>query len=97
MITNHQLDPENLAGFDDATALERLQELRGVGRWTAEYALLRGLGRVHIFPGDDVGVRNKLKRWLNVKSRLDYEGEGNLIFSHLLLDGLAEASILPAH
>ena len=26
--------------------------LRGVGRWTAEYVLLRGLGRLHVFPGE---------------------------------------------
>jgi DNA-3-methyladenine glycosylase II len=105
MITSRQLDLESLAGLDDAAAMERLQELRGVGRWTAEYALLRGLGRVHIFPGDDVGVRNKLERWLNMKSRLDYEGVrkilnrwrpfGGLIYFHLLLQGLGEALSAP--
>jgi len=80
--------------------MERLTELRGVGRWTAEYVLLRGLGRVHIFPGDDVGVRNKLQGWLGLQKPLDYESvqrtlarwhpyEG-LIYFHLLLHSLAE-------
>jgi DNA-3-methyladenine glycosylase II len=45
----------------------RLLEIRGVGRWTAEYVLLRGLGRTNIFPGDDVGARNKLTRWLKLR------------------------------
>jgi DNA-3-methyladenine glycosylase II len=56
----------DLEAFDlnDAGAVTRLLELRGVGRWTAEYVLLRGLGRTHIFPGDDVGARNNLQRWL---------------------------------
>ena len=38
--------------------------LRGVGRWTAEYTLLRGMGRIELFPGDDIGARNNLERWM---------------------------------
>ena len=41
-----------------------LLDLRGIGRWTGEYVLLRGLGRINVFPGDDVGARNRLARWL---------------------------------
>src|SRR6185436_8188539 len=54
-IDNGQLDVESLAELSDESALANLQELRGVGRWSAEYVLLRGLGRTHVFPGDDVG------------------------------------------
>ena len=32
-------------------AINLLLELRGVGRWTAEYVLLRGLGRLDVFRG----------------------------------------------
>jgi DNA-3-methyladenine glycosylase II len=95
---------EGLGAANDETALVRLEQLRGVGRWTAEYALLRGLGRLHMFPGDDVGGRNKLKRLLGVKRPLDYEGTqrilsrwrpyGGLVYLHLLLDGLAEKGYL---
>jgi len=77
-----------------------LLQLRGVGRWTAEYVLLRGLGRWHIFPGDDVGARNNLTRWLGLSEDLNYEGVrrvlfrwrkfGGLIYFHLLLNQLAE-------
>jgi hypothetical protein len=58
------IDLEALSDLNDADAVTRLLELRGVGRWTAEYVFLRGLGRTHIFPGDDVGARNNLQRWL---------------------------------
>jgi DNA-3-methyladenine glycosylase II len=104
MITDASLNLEDLEEMDDEGALEKLQELRGVGRWTAEYALLRGLGRFHIFPGDDVGVRNRLQRWLNLREPLDYEGVrrilnrwepyGGLIYFHLLLTGLDEGGYL---
>jgi DNA-3-methyladenine glycosylase II len=73
-ITKGRLDLEGLAGLSDEEAIGRLRGLRGVGRWTAEYVLLRGLGRTHIFPGDDVGTRNNLQRWLHLAGPLDYGG-----------------------
>lgn len=103
-IVERGLDMEALAALDDEAALARLLQLRGVGRWTAEYALLRGLGRLHVFPGDDVGARNNLQRWLGLKKPLDYEGTRRIlakwspyagfIYFHLLLDSLAEAGAL---
>jgi hypothetical protein len=53
-IVEGNIDLELLVESSDEAALAELHELRGVGRWTAEYILLRGLGRWHIFPGDDV-------------------------------------------
>ncbi len=103
-LDSGHLDLETLADLNDATALERLLALRGVGRWTAEYVLLRGLGRLDRFPGDDVGARNNLSRWLGLTDPLDYAGVqrtiatwsayGGLLYFHLLLDRLAEAGYL---
>jgi DNA-3-methyladenine glycosylase II len=45
-----------IAGLPDEGAIERLTAIKGVGRWTAEIALLRGLGRADVFPGADLGV-----------------------------------------
>lgn len=97
-VADQSLDLESLAELDDAAAVARLRELRGIGRWTAEYALLRGLGRLHVFPGDDVGARRNLQRWLGLASDLDYAGVrevlaawqpyGGLVYFHLLLDRL---------
>jgi DNA-3-methyladenine glycosylase II len=57
----------------DPTATDRLTSLRGIGRWTAEYVLLRGLGRLHVFPGDDVGAHNKLRRLFGIDMPLDHD------------------------
>ena len=86
--------------LDDKKAVTRLCSLKGVGRWTAVYFLLRGLGRTHIFPGDDVGARKNLQRWLNLPENLNYnevpkalmlwDGYGGLIYFHLLLKSLTE-------
>ena len=92
------VDLDELESLDDAAAVARLRTLRGVGRWTAEYVLLRGLGRLHVFPGDDVGARNNLQRWLGLLEPLDYEAVQRvlarwqpfqgLVYLHLLLWGL---------
>jgi DNA-3-methyladenine glycosylase II len=95
-------DPDfsSIGALDDEAAIERLAEIRGVGRWTAEYVLLRGFGRINIFPGDDVGARNKLYEWLGETGAPDYDGVrriidrwhpyGGLIYLHLLVNGLAD-------
>lgn len=104
-ISSGLLDLEALAEVDNQEAVARLLALRGVGRWTAEYVLLRGLGRVGVFPGDDVGARNSLQRWLNLPEPPNYEeirrlldrwsSYQGLVYFHLLLDRLAGAGLLP--
>ena len=103
-ITEGVLDLEGLAELPDEEAVKRLRGLRGVGLWTAEYVLLRGLGRTHVFPGDVVGARNNLHRWLHLAVPLDdaavrrtldrWHPYGGLIYFHLLLDRFAEAGFL---
>ena len=42
----------------DAEIVERLIQVRGVGRWTVEMLLIFQLGRPDVLPADDFGVRN---------------------------------------
>ena len=63
--------------------------------------LLRGLGRLNVFPGDDVGAQNKLKRLLAIETPLGYEAVRRLVarwqpfagvvYFHLLLDSLTRS------
>ena len=106
-IVAGNLNRDRLVSLDDGSAVEQLSSLRGVGRWTAEYVLLRGLGRLHIFPGDDVGARNNLKKWLGLRKPLDYDGVSRLlakwepyaglIYFHMLLYHLNETGHLSCH
>jgi len=43
-------------------AIAALTRLRGVGRWTAEYVLMRGLGHPDVIPAADVGLRSAIGR-----------------------------------
>jgi len=103
-IIEGRLDLGELERLDNQECFERLVALRGVGRWTAEYVLLRGLGRTNVFPGDDVGARNNLERWLRLRKKLDYDrvqrvlskwkDYGGFIFLHLLLKSLDDGGYL---
>jgi DNA-3-methyladenine glycosylase II len=46
------------ARLDDATLIEQLTRIRGVGRWTVEMMLIFTLGRPDVLPVDDFGVRD---------------------------------------
>jgi DNA-3-methyladenine glycosylase II len=104
-IVAGDLDLEGLQRRDDPAAIERLTSLRGIGRWTAEYVLLRGLGRLHVFPGDDVGAHNKLRRLFNIDTPLDHQSVEQLVarwhpyagvvYFHLLLDSLSQNGLAP--
>ena len=94
-------DFASIGQLDDDDAIARLSKIRGVGRWTAEYVMLRGFGRINIFPGDDVGGRNKLFEWLVMSDTPTYDSVGRmlerwhpyggLIYLHLIVNAAADA------
>lgn len=87
-------------GMLDATALESatspdaaamLQEIKGIGPWTATVILLRGLGRLDVFPGNDTSVASNLalvagSAPFDVQRALDTLGpQRGMLYYHLLL------------
>ena len=100
------LDLDRLGRADRATAVRELTSIRGIGRWSAEYVLLRGLGRVEVFPGDDVGARHRLRGFFDpdhdpgyaeIAERLQpWAPYAGLLYFHLLLLGLAERGQISA-
>jgi DNA-3-methyladenine glycosylase II len=103
-IVSGRINFDSLEKMDNEAFVASLLELRGVGRWTAEYVLLRGLKPLNVFPGDDVGARNRLAKWLQSKEPLDYDGVARatrnwepyagMVYFHMLLEGLSEAGEL---
>mgnify|MGYP001589443820 CR=1 FL=1 len=59
---------EVLRQLPDAAVVEQLMQLRGVGPWTAQCALIRALGRPDAFPLGDLALRRTV-------SRLYFNGE----------------------
>jgi len=65
------LEPAQFDSLSDEEAIEKLTEVPGVGRWTAEIALMRGLGRRDIFPAGDLGLMVAAQRVLGRPLRPD--------------------------
>jgi DNA-3-methyladenine glycosylase II len=97
-IVTNEIKQTELEEMTNEKAVEYLSTLRGFGRWSAEYVLLRGLGRLDTFPGDDVGAHNNLQRLFHLDQKPGYEEikklttrwhpyEG-LVYFHLLLNKL---------
>src|SRR5207237_8188807 len=47
----------DLGRLSDDELVARLSTVRGIGRWTAEMFLIFSLGRLDVWPVEDVGVR----------------------------------------
>jgi DNA-3-methyladenine glycosylase II len=67
-------------GMDDASLIERLVEVRGIGRWSAEMFLMFRLGRPDVLPLDDYSLRKAYakafgKRALPSPRTLERHGE----------------------
>jgi DNA-3-methyladenine glycosylase II len=59
-----------LGGLSDIEIIERLTEVRGIGRWTVEMLLIFKLGRPDVLPVNDFGVRNGLRLdWRSFRRR----------------------------
>jgi len=97
-VIANSIDLARLKEMGNKEVIEYLLTLRGIGRWSAEYVLLRGLRRLDTFPADDVGARNNLQRLLHLNEKPNYEEikeltsqwypyEG-LVYFHLLLENL---------
>jgi DNA-3-methyladenine glycosylase II len=99
------IDLEGISTLENDLVISKLTGLRGIGRWLADYTLLRGLGRLDVFPTGDVGTRKSLSKWLGspdetddaaVKRALElWQPNSGLVYFHLLLKGLSEKGVLP--
>ena len=69
------LTQEGLASLPDEGVVQCLMQIKGVGRWTAETCLMRGLARADAFPGGDLGVIKYLAQGLLGKTEQSTEGE----------------------
>ncbi len=71
-------------------AADLLRQIKGIGPWTAAVTLLRGLGRLDVFPGGDSGVAASLAHV--VQGRIDVESvarrlgpQRGMLYFYLLL------------
>jgi DNA-3-methyladenine glycosylase II len=59
-VASGEIDLESLKAKPTPEAREALRGIRGVGEWTSDYVLVRGLGRVEMVPYDDIGTQDSV-------------------------------------
>ncbi|MCH9013872.1 MAG: DNA-3-methyladenine glycosylase 2 family protein [Proteobacteria bacterium] len=64
-----RIDLDGLAELDDAAAIERLVQAKGIGLWSAEIYLLFALGRPDVWPADDLAVQEGVRRLKGLEAR----------------------------
>lgn len=69
MMEDGLIDPQDWADIPDDDLISLISSYRGFGEWTAEYILLRGLGRMDVVPAADVGIRRLVGSYLAGGSR----------------------------
>lgn len=62
------LDHKLLKVKTDDELVEYLVQIKGVGRWTVEMLLMFNLNRPDVFPKDDLGIQNGMKKLYNLTS-----------------------------
>jgi DNA-3-methyladenine glycosylase II len=63
-IGDGSLDLDHFKTYPDTESIiSEMVKIRGVGRWTAEFTILRGLHCADTFPADDVGVRRFISQY----------------------------------
>lgn len=73
LITARKLDLERFRDYDDAGEIvSELDKIRGIGVWTAELTMVRGMARMEVMPADDLGLRRTISHFY----RNDREGSG---------------------
>ena len=64
LITQGKLDLEKLRNCESTEQIIReLDEIRGIGVWTAELTMLRGMQRLEALPADDLGLRRVISHY----------------------------------
>lgn len=56
-VLSGEVPIEKLPAMEDEDVIQTLIPVRGIGRWTAEMFLIFHLGRMDVWPVDDLGVR----------------------------------------
>lgn len=57
-----KLDYTFISGLDEEALTRHLTAIRGVGRWTAQMIQMFALDQPDVFPEDDLGIQNAMRR-----------------------------------
>lgn len=63
------LEHATIDAMEDEALIQHLIQIKGVGRWTVEMLLMFALERPDVFPVDDLGIQNAMKRQYGLEEK----------------------------
>jgi DNA-3-methyladenine glycosylase II len=60
-VNDETVNLRQIGRLSDEQAIDQLIQVKGIGRWTAQMFLIFSLGRLDVFPHDDLGVRSAIR------------------------------------
>jgi DNA-3-methyladenine glycosylase II len=60
-VNDETVDLRQIGRLSDERIVAQLTQVKGIGRWTAQMFLIFSLGRLDVFPHDDLGVRMAIR------------------------------------
>jgi DNA-3-methyladenine glycosylase II len=96
-VTDGSFDLDALKGMSDDAARSAISGIRGFGRWSANYILIRGLGRPDAVPADDLAVRTIIGKYLGDGGRMTAEQVEQALMPFVPYRGIAVFYLLVYH
>ena len=62
---------KKIGRLDDEGVILELTNIRGIGKWTSQMFLMFALGRLDVFPTDDLGIQNAIKKHYQPRGTFD--------------------------
>lgn len=62
-VCSGEMDLEALRHLPPEAAMQTLTRVSGIGRWTVEYMMCRGMGRYDVLPANDAGLKAAVSRF----------------------------------
>jgi DNA-3-methyladenine glycosylase II len=60
-VLDGRLTLNHIGRKSDEGVIDELVQVKGIGRWTAQMFLIFSLGRLDVFPHDDLGIRTNIR------------------------------------
>jgi DNA-3-methyladenine glycosylase II len=68
-VVNGHLSLRGLGAMSDEDVVHTLDEVKGIGPWTAQMFLLFTLGRSDVLPVDDLGIQSSIRKVYGLRKR----------------------------
>ncbi len=56
-----------LNSMEDEEIIKYLTQIVGIGKWTVQMILMFPMDRLDVFPVDDLGIQNNMKKWYGIE------------------------------